>query len=43
MAVEYQLQQQQQQEQGRMGWDTFLVAYQDGTILVFDKLLDQEK
>ena len=33
-------QQQQQASEGRMGWDTFLVGYADGSILAFDRMLD---
>ena len=32
----------QQQSSGRLGWDTFLVAYADGSLLTYDKLMDTE-
>ena len=35
-------QQQQQASEGRMGWDTFLVGYADGSVLAFDRMLDVE-
>ena len=35
-------QQQQQASEGRMGWDTFLVGYADGSVLAFDRMMDAE-
>ena len=35
-------QQQQLASEGRMGWDTFLVGYADGSVLAFDRILDEE-